>query len=328
VTRVFISYRRDDTAAQAGRIYDRLTGEFGDDQVFMDVDAIPLGRDFIKVLGDEVAKCDALLAMIRPNWLDARDEDGSRRLDDPDDFVRTEIAAALQRDIPVIPILVDGGRVPKSDQLPSDLKKLARRQVLEVRNASFRSDVDKLIRGLKAEPPRRRPLRPSRPSEGVSKSSKTSSNPIEDVDPLRGLRRELIQSVIGSIVGIFVACLYPTFLITVFPSRVRVDLILPVLMFLFVASAVPTLFWRKTLITAVHGFASYGTAAFIASVFYLLCAFLYSVYIEQSLFPLGQHPNTFLLGVVVAEAPVALLLILRRRHQRAMTVQLVGRATL
>jgi hypothetical protein len=147
--KVFLCYRRDDSAGYAGRVQDRLEREFGRDLLFMDVDAIPLGVNFSKVLREEVAKCGVLLAVIGPNWLDARGEEGTRRLDDPNDFVRIEIAAALQRDIPVIPILLDGARVPKADQLPKDLEELALRNALNVRHDSFHSDMDKLIRGLK-----------------------------------------------------------------------------------------------------------------------------------------------------------------------------------
>jgi hypothetical protein len=94
-SKVFISYRRDDSAGHAGRVHDRLEREFGADLLFMDVDTIPLGANFIKVLRDGVAKCDVLLALIGPNWLDARDEKGNRRLDNPEDFLRIEIATAL-----------------------------------------------------------------------------------------------------------------------------------------------------------------------------------------------------------------------------------------
>ena len=118
VHKVFISYRRDDSAGHAGRVHDRLEREFGRDLLFMDVDAIPLGANFVKVLGEEVAKCDALLAIIGPGWIDARDENGRRRLENPNDFVRMEIATALKRDIQVIPILLEGTRVPRADQLP------------------------------------------------------------------------------------------------------------------------------------------------------------------------------------------------------------------
>jgi hypothetical protein len=147
--KVFISYRRQDSAGHAGRVQDRLQREFGPNLVFMDVDAIPLGTNFSKVLHEEVAKCGVLLAVIGPNWPDSRDEHGNRRLDDPNDFVRIEIAAALQRNIPVIPILLDGATIPKANQLPEDLKELASRNGLEIRHASFHDDMTRLIRGLK-----------------------------------------------------------------------------------------------------------------------------------------------------------------------------------
>jgi TIR domain len=119
-SKIFISYRRDDSAGHAGRVHDRLEREFGRDLLFMDVDAIPFGADFVKVLSAEVEKCDVLLAVIGPNWLDAKGEDGNRRLDSENDFVRIEIAAALKRDIPVIPILLEGTRIPKAERLPSE----------------------------------------------------------------------------------------------------------------------------------------------------------------------------------------------------------------
>jgi formylglycine-generating enzyme required for sulfatase activity len=148
-TKMFISYRRGDSAGHAGRVHDRLEREFGRDLLFMDVDAIPLGVNFFKVLREEVAKCDVLLAVIGPNWLNVRDEGGSRRLDSANDFVRVEIATALQRDIRVIPILLDGARIPKADQLPDDLKELTQRNGLDIHHASFHSDMARLIRRLK-----------------------------------------------------------------------------------------------------------------------------------------------------------------------------------
>jgi hypothetical protein len=150
VAKVFINYRRDDEGHAAGRIHDWLKREFGADVLFMDVDAIPLGVNFVKVLREEVAKCDVLLALIGPNWLNVRDEEGNRRLDNPADFLRIEIATALQRDIPVIPILLDGTRMPKANQLPKDLEELSVRNGLDIRLASFQADMDKLIRGLQA----------------------------------------------------------------------------------------------------------------------------------------------------------------------------------
>jgi TIR domain len=147
--RIFISYRREGEAALAGRIADLLGNQFGPDNVFMDVDAIRLGVDFVKVINEEVAKCDVLLALIGRTWLDARNEAGQRVLDNPDDFVRLEIAAALKRQIPVIPILVDGAKIPTASRLPEELQELARRNALDLRNASFRADMDRLVRELK-----------------------------------------------------------------------------------------------------------------------------------------------------------------------------------
>jgi TIR domain len=146
--RVFISYRREDAAGHAGRVHDRLEREFGANLLFMDVDAIPLGVNFIKVLRERVAECDVLLALIGPNWLNVRDEEGNRRLDSPEDFLRIEIATALQRDIPVIPILLDGARMPKASQLPKDLEELSVRNGVDVRHGSFHNDMDRVIRGL------------------------------------------------------------------------------------------------------------------------------------------------------------------------------------
>jgi hypothetical protein len=116
--KIFISYRRDDSAGYAGRVHDQLVERLGSN-VFMDVDGIPLGSNFVKALNDEVAKCSALLAVIGPDWLDARDKKtGQRRLENPHDFVRVEIGAALTRQIPVIPILLEGTTIPSEDQLP------------------------------------------------------------------------------------------------------------------------------------------------------------------------------------------------------------------
>jgi hypothetical protein len=148
--KVLISYRREDSAAYAGRIQDRLQRAFGRNLLFMDVDNIPLGVNFVQVVCDEVAKCDVLLAVIGRSWLHAQDAEGKRRLDSPHDPVRIEISTALQRQIRVVPILLDGAMVPKADELPEELKELALRNGLDVRHASFHNDMNKLIRSLKA----------------------------------------------------------------------------------------------------------------------------------------------------------------------------------
>jgi TIR domain len=145
VGRIFISYRREETAYPAAWLYDRLADRFGGGQVFKDVDSIELGDDFVEVITTAVGSCDVLLAVIGPRWLDATDEDGRRRLDDPDDFVRLEIEAALARNVRVIPILVDGARMPRATDLPPSLVRLVRRQALELSPNRFELDTSRLL---------------------------------------------------------------------------------------------------------------------------------------------------------------------------------------
>ncbi|MGA3307315.1 MAG: UDP-3-O-acyl-N-acetylglucosamine deacetylase [Xanthobacteraceae bacterium] len=148
--KIFICYRRQDSAGYAGRVYDRLEREFGNDLLFIDVASMPLGVSFVKILRDEVAKCDVLLAVIGQQWINATDTNGNRLLDDPNDWVRIEIRAALDRDIPVIPILLEGTEIPKTHQLPPDIQELSLRNGLNVHHSSFHADMDRLIRGLKS----------------------------------------------------------------------------------------------------------------------------------------------------------------------------------
>jgi hypothetical protein len=143
--KVFINYRRDDSIGMAGRLHDRLAQTFGRNNLFMDVDNIPVGRDFADYLNSQVAACDAMLTVLGPNWLTTKDENGQRRLDNPEDFVVIEIGVALARNIPVVPVLVDGARMPKASELPDSLKPLVRRQAVEMRHAHFGKDAEALI---------------------------------------------------------------------------------------------------------------------------------------------------------------------------------------
>jgi TIR domain len=146
--RIFISYRREETAYPAGWLYDRLADRFGAGQVFKDVDSIQLGDDFVEVITEAVGSCDVLLALIGDEWLRITDEHGRRRLDDPDDFVRLEIEAALTRKVRVIPILVDGARMPRAEELPDSLARLVRRQSLELSPSRFEFDTSRLLKVL------------------------------------------------------------------------------------------------------------------------------------------------------------------------------------
>jgi hypothetical protein len=146
---VFLSYRREDASGTAGRLFDRLRADFGAGDVFMDVDSIEPGLDFVDVVNRRLDRCDVLLAVIGPGWLDAKDRQGRRRLDDEFDFVRLEISRALERGIRVIPVLVEGAAPVATQDLPDDLKALARRHAVEVRHDRFRSDADALIQTLR-----------------------------------------------------------------------------------------------------------------------------------------------------------------------------------
>jgi tetratricopeptide (TPR) repeat protein len=146
---IFINYRRDDSTSFAGRLHDRLAQAFGHKNIFMDVDHISAGVDFVAHLNRQVSACKILLVVMGANWLNAKDEAGQLRLHQPDDFVAIEIAAALVRDIRVIPVLVDGAKMPKVSELPETLKLLARRQAVEVRQQHFGRDAEALVERIR-----------------------------------------------------------------------------------------------------------------------------------------------------------------------------------
>jgi Tol biopolymer transport system component len=147
---IFISYRRNDSPDATGRIYDRLVSEFGKAQVFKDVDSIPLGQDFRGHLNGIVGDCGVVLAIIGPRWTDASNKAGQRRLEDPDDFVRIELEAALARDIPVVPVLVGHAPIPVASELPGSLAPMAFRQSIEVRpDPDFHNDATRLVSALR-----------------------------------------------------------------------------------------------------------------------------------------------------------------------------------
>ena len=146
-SRIFISYRRSDSIREAGRIYDYLENRFGRDAIFKDVDTIDAGDDFRDRVKEAVGQCQILLAVIGANWLKAEDEAGRQRLENPADWVRLEIETALNRNIRVIPILLDGVPMPRPDDLPVDLQALAYRNAAPVRHdPDFRRDMDRLLR--------------------------------------------------------------------------------------------------------------------------------------------------------------------------------------
>ena len=149
IPKIFINYRRDDARAYAGWLHDALKDEFGSGTLFLDINNTPPGIDWVDYLDRQLSVSDIFLAIIGSNWLNAKDESGNRRLEDPTDRVAGEIVAALKRDIPVMPILVDGARFPPQQQLPEPLRPLARRQAVEVRSAQFDRDVQALAHEIR-----------------------------------------------------------------------------------------------------------------------------------------------------------------------------------
>jgi tetratricopeptide (TPR) repeat protein len=146
---IFISYRREESRWSARSLHDRLCRDFDRKQIFMDIDAIALGEDFVEAIETMVAKCDVLIAVIGNNWLISKDDHGNRRLDNPEDFVRMEIGAALKRKIRVIPVLVDGALMPQPTDLPEDLKPLVRRNALQITDVSFEGDCQRLAAAIR-----------------------------------------------------------------------------------------------------------------------------------------------------------------------------------
>jgi streptogramin lyase len=182
---VFVSYRRDDVPDATDRLTEALRERFGAPQVFMDVDGIEIGADFETVIGDWVKRCDVLLAVIGHGWLDARDQGGARRIDDPGDYVRLEIEAALDRDIRVIPVLIHGGQIPAAGNLPPTLAPLAKRNAIELTRRHWDLDVDELVSAIErfagsapsASQPPRAAVAPSEPDAQAAVAPPTRSLP-------------------------------------------------------------------------------------------------------------------------------------------------------
>jgi TIR domain len=148
-TKVFISYRREDSAGHAGRLFDRISSHFGDTvKIFMDIDSITPGEDFVNVIENAVGSCAILIAIIGMDWLTVTDEAGKRRLDNPEDFVRVEIATALNRGVRVIPVLVQDANMPRREHLPEALVKLSRRNAIEISDVRWNYDVNRLIKTI------------------------------------------------------------------------------------------------------------------------------------------------------------------------------------
>lgn len=149
MARIFVCYRRDDSSGHAGRLHDRLVSEFGRENVFLDVDTLAPGVNFRKEIRATLSRIEVMLVVIGRHWIDARDSSGRRRLDNPDDHVRVEIAAALAKDILVIPVLVGAASAPRGDTLPDDIRELADRNAIELNDRDWHHDTSTLVETLK-----------------------------------------------------------------------------------------------------------------------------------------------------------------------------------
>lgn len=162
---IFISYRRRDAAGHAGRLYDRLTARFGQSRVFMDIDSIPPGADFVELIKETISACDVLIVVIGNEWLTTTAPDGRRRIDDPNDFVRLEIEAALQNAVTIIPARVEGAAMPDPAHLPPAVASLARRNAIELTDERWTHDVDRLIAAIEGTISAEDPVEPA-PGDG------------------------------------------------------------------------------------------------------------------------------------------------------------------
>jgi hypothetical protein len=149
MTSIFLSYRRSDTGGYAGRLTDALEKRFGKDSVFQDIEAITPGSNFEKVIDTAVARCDVLLVLIGDTWSTERGEKSHLRLDDPHDFLRLEVASALRAKKRVLPVLVEGAKMPSASALPSDLRELTAHQALELSDNRWDYDVDRLVAAIR-----------------------------------------------------------------------------------------------------------------------------------------------------------------------------------
>ena len=167
---IFINYRREETAGEARALFDELNRILGPGAVFMDVEGIAPGVDFREVLQSKLASVDMMLVLIGRGWLELRDAEGLRRLDDAEDFVRAEIRTAIERKIPVTPVLLQGTVMPRERDLPADIRSLAFRNGFEIRHTRWVSDVRDLIQGLGLTPRSPPAAAPTDPQLAVAKS--------------------------------------------------------------------------------------------------------------------------------------------------------------
>jgi hypothetical protein len=197
--KLFISYRREETAGHAGRLYDAVSARFGDHNVFMDID-LPPGIDFVERIRQAVGACHVLLVIVGPHWATLKAEEGTPRLADPDDFVRLEVESALRRpDLTVIPVLVAGARMPEPEDLPEGIRPLARRNALEMSDLRWRFDLGRLMEILETHLADVTGVHPT--AEPVAEATKPARIPSVPQLLLTGVIAAGIAGALGRLVG-------------------------------------------------------------------------------------------------------------------------------
>ncbi|MEJ6005672.1 toll/interleukin-1 receptor domain-containing protein [Paucibacter sp. AS339] len=193
---IFISYRRDDSRHVAGRLAEDLAQSFGADSIFRDIEGISLGLDFTQSLDSALASCSVMLVLIGPNWLTIQNAKGQRRLDQPDDWIRQEIATALRRDVRVVPVLIEGTSLPEASDLPEDLRPLVRRQCMDLADARWRGDLQRLVETLARVPGLK-----------LKGAEEKSATPPLKAEPPKGSRKQLWLGIGLGVFGLIVLSL-------------------------------------------------------------------------------------------------------------------------
>lgn len=188
---IFVSYRRQDTQSATGRLCDKLQEHFDATQVFHDIESIEPGENFAATIAAKVSASSVVLVMIGPRWLDATGSDGRARLEDPDDYVRLEVATAFRRRIRVIPVLVEGAAMPEASALPDDMRALVQHQAHEISEQRWLYDSDRLVHELeKHVAPERKPL-DTAPALGAALLESVIGYPVDFLQLLLRPRREI-----------------------------------------------------------------------------------------------------------------------------------------
>ena len=214
---IFINYRKDDSSWNALALYNELQKYFSKEQIFKDFNTILPGDDFVVSIDNALRKCDVLIVIICKSWLDIKDSTGKRRLDDPDDFVRLEVATALTRGIQVIPVLFDDVPMPHTSELPENMKTLSRRQFVEIDSKRFEDDIRKLAEAIKKV----LPDGVIRVTPDVKQTSYSSQQPQQNVRASAASMTKPDNNLVWAIVTTILCCL-PTGIVSIIAAT-KVD---------------------------------------------------------------------------------------------------------